>query len=92
MCIRDRKLLTGNLIKVRNHKKKALGSGVGGRKSTSRQRSVYGTSRTSLGPVSYTHLDVYKRQPIAIIIVLIILAFALYPVIRKIQAKKASAN
>ena len=34
----------------------------------------------------------FFSRPIAIIIVLIILAFALYPVIRKIQAKKASAN
>lgn len=34
----------------------------------------------------------FFSRPIAIIIVLIILAFALYPVIRKIQAKKAGAN
>ena len=65
-----RKTLCSNLVHIRNHKEQALGSGIGGGKSTSTQRSVNRTSSTALGLHLYNidrgSKDVFKpaRRPL----------------------------
>ena len=65
MCIRDS--ITAELSKITNRQEKEIKAAMeeAGVKALEYDHKIYeaaGLSPTPLTPVSYTHLDVYKRQ------------------------------